>query len=336
MDRFLALPLAILIAYAGSASASTEISCADVVSISLSGDTDYFGKMDGTESKSKFYVNNAELDYASYDSLDFHCKGTVTTSTSFSANFALGLCNPHVTANDTYINYEYKVWNKPMLFENGSPSIARYAVTSVRVDCIYTRVMTDKTTDNWIVPNIVKTNIWDGTSMYEGTFTFSLKFYESDSYSTEVSSSKTVDVNSWMYIGLKLDDGSADSSNFIAFKDCYAKESAAGSSNRYDLIKSYAVSDESWDQAGSIIMEASGSANMAKLKVKSFVWNDAEPVPKIYVQCDATVCNSGVTDNCVNYVDDGSYAATNRRRRRRRDTGSEQVVTLMAGPMEVM
>jgi len=336
MDRFLALPLAILIAYAASASA--QIDCTNVVAISLNTGYDFFNGygLDGTEENSKFYISSAELDYSSYDALDFACKGELS-STDFAAQFDLGDCDPYVSANDTYINYEYHIWNKPMLWENSNPAIARYEINSMRFDCIYTRLMTDETTTNWIVPRIVETHVWDGTSMYEGTFTFTLDFMDS-SYTTAVSSSETIDVNSWMYIGLSLDTGSADSSNFVAFKSCIAKDASTGHTHEYQLIDAYAVNDESWDQDGSIVMEVSGTTQQARLKVKSFVWNDASTVSSqtIYVECDATVCNNDVTSNCVDYVSNGGYADTNRRRRRRRDTGSQQVVTLMAGPMEVM
>jgi len=336
MDRFLALPLAILIAYAASASAA--ITCTNVVQIDLDTADDFFNDngLDGTEANSKLYINSDELDYSSYDALDVTCKGEYTSST-FDAQFDLGACDPYVSANATYINYEYHIWNKPMLWENSNPAIARYEIHSLRFDCIYTRLMTDETTTNWIVPRIVETNIWDGTSMYSGTFTFTLDFMDS-TYSTAVSSSETIDVNSWMYIGLSLDTGSADSNNFVAFKSCIAKDASTGHALEYQLIDAYAVNDESWDQDGSIVLEASGSTQQARLKVKSFVWNDATTPSSqtIYVECDATVCNNDVTGNCVDYVSNSGYAHSNRRRRRRRDTGSQQVVTLMAGPMEVM
>lgn len=337
MDRFLALPLAILIAYAASASA-TQVTCTNVVEIALRDTQDFFdgAGLDGTYTDSKFYINSDELDYSDYDALDFTCKGE-WTSTTFDAQFDLGACDPYVSANDTYINYEYHIWNKPMLWENSNPAIARYEINSLRFDCIYTRLMTDETTTNWIVPRIVETHVWDGTSMYAGTFTFTLDFMDS-SYTTAVSSSETIDVNSWMYIGLSLDTGSADSNNFVAFKSCIAKDRSTGHTHEYQLIDAYAVNDETWDQDGSIVMEVSGSTQQARLKVKSFVWNDASTVSsqRIYVECDATVCNNDVSGNCVDYVSSGGYAHTNRRRRRRRDTGSQQVVTLMAGPMEVM
>jgi len=335
MDRFLALPLAILIAYAASASATTSVTCTNLVTIDLDG-AGYFNNMDGTFDTSKFYINDVELDYSEYDALPFACKGVVTTST-FDATFALGDCSPSVTANDTYINYAYKIWNKPMLWENENPAIARYEVFSTRVDCFYTRLMTDDTTDNYIVPRIVKTNVWDGTSMYEGTFTFELNFFTDDAYDTVVGSA-TIDVGAWMYIGLNLDVGSVDTSNFVAFKNCFAKSTSASGGLEYQLINDYSVVDESWDENGSIIMETSGTTQQAQLKVKSFVWNNAvaDSSQEIYVQCDATVCTDDVTDNCIDYTSAQGYSATNRRRRRRRDTGSQQVVTLMAGPIEVM
>jgi len=346
MDRFLALPLAILIAYAASASGQggPEIVCTNVVSIDL-GNNNFYDPdvLDGTSSSTqtdgKFYINGDELDYSAYDALDFRCKGELFTSTMprFVAEFDLGMCDPYVSANSTYINYEYKIWNKPMLWENSNPAIARYEVHSYRFDCIYTRLMTDETTTNWIVPRIVETHVWDGTSMYEGTFTFSLDFMDS-TYTTPAADGDVVDVNDWMYIALTLETGSADTNNFVAFKDCFAKELSSSETMTYQLIQDYAVNDETWDQDGSIVMEASGSSQQAQLKVKAFIWNDASTpsTTRIYVQCDATVCNDDVTSNCVNYVSDASYAHTNRRRRRRRDTGSQQVVTLMAGPMEVM
>jgi len=340
----LALPLAILIAYAASASAS-HIECTNVVSIDLDDSYGQFydstsgldGTSDSTIANGKFYINGDELDYSSYDALDNRCKGELS-STTFEAEFDLGMCDPWVTANSTYINYEYKIWNKPMLWENDNPAIARYEIHSLRLNCFYTRLMADDTTTNWIVPRIVETHVWDGTSMYEGTFTFTFDFMDS-SYLTPVSSGDVVDVNDWMYIGLTLNAGSADTNNFVAFKDCFAKDASFSETLTYQLVEDYAVNDETWDQDGSIVMEASGSGNQAQLKVKAFIWNDGTAdvsSTKIYVQCDATVCNDDVAGNCVDYVTDGSYAASNRRRRRRRDTGSQQVVTLMAGPMEVV
>jgi len=336
MDRFLALPLAILIAYATSASATTSVTCTNVVTIDLDG-TGYFNDMDGTFDTSKFYINDVEVDYSTYDALPGPCKGEVTTST-FDATIALGDCNPTVTANDTYINYAYKIWNKPMLWENENPAIARYEVFSTRVDCFYTRLMTDDTTDSYIVPRIVKTHVWDGTSMYEGTFTFELDFMTDDTYDSAVSGSATIDVGAWMYIGLSLNVGSADTSNFVAFKNCFAKSTSTTGGLEYHLIRDYSVVDESWDEEGSIIMETSGTTQQAQLKVKSFVWNNAvaDSSQEIYVQCDATVCNNDVSGNCVDYTTATGYVASNRRRRRRRDTESQQVVTLMAGPIEVM
>lgn len=313
------------------------MTCTDQVVIYLSEDfhSVFTTDLDGDAENSKWYVSSEEKDYSEYDAMDDVCKG-VGTSTEYSATFDLGECDPYVTANDTYINYQYKLWNKPMLIENGNPAIARYEIRSFRFDCIYSRVVTDETTSSWIVPNIVKTHIWDGTSMYEGTFTFSLSFTDS-SYGTAVASGTTIDIDEWMYLALELDDGSADSSNHIAFKDCFAKNAASTGTLTYTLIENYAVKNEGWDQDGSIIMEVSGTTQRAQMKVKSFVWNNAaDPTSmKIYVQCDATVCNDDVSGNCLDYVDNGSYAATNRRRRKRRDTGSQQVVTLMAGPMEV-
>jgi len=336
MDRFLALPLAILIAYAASASA--QIDCTNVVAISLNTGYDFFNGygLDGTEENSKFYISSAELDYSSYDALDFACKGELS-STDFAAQFDLGDCDPYVSANDTYINYEYHIWNKPMLWENSNPAIARYEINSMRFDCIYTRLMTDETTTNWIVPRIVETHVWDGTSMYEGTFTFSLDFMDS-TYSTPAASAEVIDVNDWMYIALTLETGSADTNNFVAFKDCFAKDASSSETLTYQLVQDYSVNDESWDQDGSIVMEASGSSQQAQLKVKAFVWNNAATpsTTRIYVQCDATVCNNDVAGNCIDYTSEAGYNTSNRRRRRRRDTGSQQVVTLMAGPMEVM
>jgi len=343
MDRFLALPLAILIAYTASASAQDPpFTCTNVVAINIDNSNHLFyidldGTSDSTLDNGKFYINGDELDYSGYDALDNRCKGEFQTTFEFDAQFDLGQCDPYVTANSTYINYEYKLWNKPMLWENSNPAIARYEVHSYRFDCIYTRLMTDQTTINWIVPRIVETHVWDGTSMYEGTFTFSLDFMDS-TYSTPAASADVVDVNDWMYIALTLETGSADTNNFVAFKDCFAKDASSSETLTYQLVQDYSVNDESWDQDGSIVMEASGSSQQAQLKVKAFVWNNAATpsTTRIYVQCDATVCNNDVAGNCIDYTSEAGYNTSNRRRRRRRDTGSQQVVTLMAGPMEVM
>lgn len=330
--------------FSAAANATPKYTCADDVSISF-GDSDdeYLNQLDGSDANAKFYVNTKELDYSAYVALDADCKGTI--SSGWSANFALGACMPHITANDSHINYEYMIWQKPMLSEDGSPAIARYNMHSLRFDCHYSREATNTTSENYVTPNIVHTHHFDGTNLYEGYFTYTFQFTQSD-YDTPLSTGSQVDVDDWMYLLLTLDDGSADESNKIAFKECIAHSSPAlgDSSLTYTLIEDYCVKDESWDEDNSIEMLISGSNETATLRVKSFVWNNEDPAQEIYITCDTTVCNPdsfqpGTETNvvCEDYVSTCSGATTNKHRRRRRAVAQEtsEVVTLMTGPVLV-
>jgi len=322
-----------------------KYTCGDEVLIFFGGsDDEFLNQLDGADENAKFYVNTKELDYSAYVALDANCKGTTAADfQGWSANFDLGACMPHVTANDTHINYQYMIWQKPMLFESGSPAIARYNMHSLRFDCHYSREANNVTSENYIIPNIVHTHHFDGYNLHEGYFTYTFQFTQSD-YDTALAANSEVDVDDWMYLLLTLDDGSADESNQIAFKECTAHSSPTlgASSLTYTLIEDYCVKDESWDEDNSIEMVISGSNETATMRVKSFVWNTEDPTQAIYITCDTTVCNPdayqpGTETNvvCEDYVSTCASASTNRRRRRRRAVAQEasQVVTLMTGPV---
>jgi len=225
------------------------------------------------------------------------------------------------------------------------PVISRYDSHSLRFDCYYSRESTNVTTENYITPNIVHTHFFDGTNLHEGSFTYTFQFTQSD-YDTPLPASSTIEVDDWMYLTLTLDDGSTDGYNKIAFKQCSAHNSPtlAASSLVYTIIDDYCVKDMSWDQDNSIELTASGSSEMATMRVKSFIWNNGADDHQIYITCEATVCNSegivqGTTDQvtCNDYTSTCASATTNKRRRRRRKVTEEigQVVTLMTGPMEI-
>jgi len=307
-----------------------------------------------------FYVSGrTELDYAEYVALDNSCKSFGSSGLDF--EFDLGDCDGFVTANDTHINYQYYIWQKPMGDESGSPVIARYESHSIRFDCHYSRMVTDETTENYIVPNVVHTHFFDGYNLHEGTFTYTFGFANSSGDIDAISSGDTIDVNDWMYLRAELEDGSADSYNYISFTSCTAHDQPTNSSSsyHYKLIRNSCVNDESWDEDGSIQLVTSGTANYAEFKVKAFVWNADEwaqhrTIPgflnsgsspnNIYVTCDISVChNNAIEDgttslmSCNDYVSTCGSASSNRRRRRRRSAAgeSQEVIQLMAGPMSV-
>jgi len=363
MNRFLVLPLAILLACSAGGYAATY-TCADTVSVSMS-TTSYeftaspYGLNDDSDPMIFYVAGRTELDYAEYEALDTSCKSDETTGLDFSFN--LGDCDGFVTANDTHINYQYYIWQKPMGNETGNPVISRYESHSIRFDCLYSRIVTDETTENYIVPYVIHTHFFDGYNLHEGTFIYRFGFENSSSIDDQANGA-VVDVNDWMYLRAELLDGSVDSDNYISFKDCTAHDqpSNSSSSHHYKLIRDYCVNEESWDQDGSIQLGTSGTNNYAKFKVRAFVWNDdayaqhrvmgspflnnGHTENKIYVTCDITVCNNGAIEQgdssiltCQDHVSSCGSLSTNRRRRRRRSAAGEiqQVISLMAGPMSV-
>jgi len=364
MNQFLVLPLAILLACSAGGYAATY-TCADTVSVSMS-TTSYeftaspYGLNDDSDPMIFYVAGRTELDYAEYEALDTSCKSDETTGLDFSFN--LGDCDGFVTANDTHINYQYYIWQKPMGNETGNPVISRYESHSIRFDCHYSRIVTDETTENYIVPNVIHTHYFNGRNLHEGTFTYRFGFANSSSIDDQADGA-VVDVDDWMYLRAQLEDGSMDSSNYISFKECTAHDTASNSSSshHYHLIRNYCVHDETWDEAGSIMLETSGTEYYAEFKVKAFVWNDdayaqhrqlgspfnkwvSQTENQIYVTCDITVCNNDAitqgtysTMTCDDHVSTCGSLSTNRRRRRRRSAAGEtqQVISLMAGPMSV-
>jgi hypothetical protein len=367
MNRFLVIPLAILLACSASVQAQGgAYTCADTVSVSMTTSSyDFTGSPYGLDGYNDdvgiFYVSGRlELDYNEYVALPSSCKSTAGSGLDF--EFDLGDCSGHVTANETHINYAYYIWQKPMKNETGNPVISRYETHSIRFDCYYPREVTDQTAEQYITPNVIHTHYFNGYNLHEGTFTYRIGFANSTYNIDDVSAGEVVDVDDWMYIRAELDDGSADSSNYIAFKTCTAHETPTNStsSHHYKLIRDYCVNDETWDEDHSIELVTSGSANYAGFKVRAFVWNDdayaqhrsigypfknpATPTPNaIYITCDITVCNNGALDSnesvisCQDYTSTCGAGTSNRRRRRRRSAAmeSQQVISLMAGPMSV-
>jgi len=363
MNRFLVLPLAILIACSAGGYAATY-TCADTVSVSMTTSSSDFTAspygLNGDDDAMIFYVaGRTELDYAEYAALPSSCKSDEASGIDFSFN--LGECSGFVTANDTHINYQYYIWQKPMGTEDGNPVISRYETHSIRFDCHYSRLVTDETTENYIVPNVIHTHYFNGYNLHEGTFTYTFGF-ANNSVIGDQANGAVVDVDDWMYLHAELDDGSADTGNYISFKDCTAHDDPTNSSSsyHYKLIRDYCVNDETWDEDGSIQLEVSGTADYAEFKVRAFVWNadayaqhrvmgspflnSGHTENKIYVTCDITVCNNNAieqgtssTMTCDDHVSTCGGASTNRRRRRRRSAAgeSQQVISLMAGPMSV-
>ncbi|XP_078597034.1 uncharacterized protein LOC144873499 isoform X2 [Branchiostoma floridae x Branchiostoma japonicum] len=160
----------------------------------------------------------------------------------------------------------------------------------------------------------------------DGTFTFNMNLYPSDSFSQPYTQSDfpvEVSVTDDVYFGISVE---TTGSGLVLFVDnCRATPSSTtGGSTEYYIIQDGCHQDDTLQAF------TTASATSAHYGISAFKFTN-ESLPYVYLHCDVMVC---LENNPGSRCDQGCLGA--RRRKRAADGGVEERATLVQGPILVL